>query len=114
MGHVHLHVGSLDGAAAFYRDALGLEPTVWSYPGALFLAAGGYHHHLGVNTWAGEDAPRPGADDARLLEWEIVLPDRVGVERAARSLEGAGHQVTRGEGGVRASDPWGTTLFLRS
>ncbi len=114
MGHVHLHVGSLDGAAAFYRDALGLEPTVWSYPGALFLAAGGYHHHLGVNTWAGDNAPRPVADDARLLEWEIVLPDRMGVERTARSLEGAGHQVTRGEGGVRASDPWGTTLFLRS
>ena len=114
VGHVHLRVGNLDGAAKFYRDALGLEPTVWSYPGALFLAAGGYHHHLGVNTWAGEDAPRPGERDARLLEWELVLPDGDGVERAVRSLEGAGRLVMRADGGVRVDDPWGTTLFLRT
>ena len=87
---------------------------MWSYPGALFLAAGGYHHHLGVNTWAGEDAPRPGENDARLLEWELVLPDREEVERAVRRLEGAGRPVTQADGGVRVDDPWGTTLFLRS
>jgi catechol-2,3-dioxygenase len=52
MGHVHLHVGSLDGAEAFYHRALGLDKTVWSYPGALFLSAGGYHHHLGTNVWS--------------------------------------------------------------
>ena len=114
VGHVHLHVGNLDAAANFYRDALGLELTVWSYPGALFLAAGGYHHHLGVNTWAGEDAPRPGENDARLLEWELVLPDPEEVERAVRRLEGAGRPVTQADGGVRVDDPWGTTLFLRT
>jgi catechol 2,3-dioxygenase len=114
VGHVHLHVGNLDAAAKFYRDALGLDLTVWSYPGALFLAAGGYHHHLGVNTWAGEDAPRPGENDARLLEWELVVPDREEVEHAVRRLEGAGRPVTQADGGVRVDDPWGTTLFLRS
>ena len=57
MGHVHLHVGSLEGAEAFYHGALGFNKTVWSYPGALFLAAGGYHHHLGTNTGPGPLGP---------------------------------------------------------
>jgi NAD+-dependent protein deacetylase sirtuin 4 len=52
LGHVHLHVGDIHRAAEFYHAALGFDRMVWSYPGALFLAAGGYHHHLGVNTWA--------------------------------------------------------------
>lgn len=113
MGHMHLHVGSLDTAAAFYGDALGLEPTVWSYPGALFLSAGGYHHHLGVNTWAGDDAPRPTDADARLLEWELVLPDGEGVDAATRRMEAAGHAVERSRDGMRVADPWGTALLLR-
>ena len=114
MGHLHLHVGSLDAAAAFYGAALGFTPTVWSYPGALFLSAGGYHHHLGVNTWAGEDAPIPGAGDARLLEWELVLPDSESVQRAGASLEEAGHVVRREAGGIRVDDPWGTMLSIRT
>ena len=69
MGHVHLHVGDLGEASRFYHDALGFDRVVWTYPGALFLSAGGYHHHLGVNTWAGPNAPRSGERDARLLEW---------------------------------------------
>ena len=113
MGHLHLHVGSLDQAAAFYRDGLGLDPTVWSYPGALFLSAGGYHHHLGVNTWAGEDAAPAAEHDARLLEWEILLPDREDVALAATRLAAAGHAVRRSGNGVRVNDPWGTTLVLR-
>ena len=113
MGHLHLHVGSLDQAAAFYRDGLGLDPTVWSYPGALFLSAGGYHHHLGVNTWAGEDAEPAAEHDARLLEWEVLLPDRTDVALAATRLEAAGHAVRRSANGVRVDDPWGTTVFLR-
>src|SRR5918995_7464283 len=53
MGHVHLHVGDLEQAAAYYGEGIGFDRTVWPYPGALFLAAGGYHHNLGTNTWAG-------------------------------------------------------------
>ena len=59
MGHVHLHVPHLDAAEAFYFGRVGFEPTVRGYPGALFVAAGGYHHHLGLNTWAGAGAPPP-------------------------------------------------------
>lgn len=59
MGHVHLQVPSLDAAEAFYCGRIGFEPRVRGYPGALFVAAGGYHHHLGMNTWAGIGAPPP-------------------------------------------------------
>jgi catechol-2,3-dioxygenase len=51
IGHVHLHVGSLEMAESFYHRALGFDKTVWNYPGALFMAAEGYHHHLGTNVW---------------------------------------------------------------
>ena len=107
IGHVHLHVGDLGEAAAFYHQGLGLDQVVWSYPGALFLSAGGYHHHLGLNTWAAGAAPA-GDDDARLLEWEIVVPSAEDAEAALESL--ADHVVE--EGVVR--DPWGTALRIRS
>jgi catechol 2,3-dioxygenase len=111
MGHVHLHVGDLRRAEAFYHAALGLDKVVWGYPGALFLSAGGYHHHLGVNTWATGAEPA-GENEARLLEWEIVLPDQRDVEAALASLEASGAPVEReGAGGV-ARDPWGTALRL--
>lgn len=114
MGHMHLHVGSLEEGATFYRDGLGFDATVWSYPGALFLSAGGYHHHLGLNTWAGPDAARPGEGDARLLEWELVLPDGASLERMAARLQAAGHVVSRSASGFHLADPWGTPLLLRS
>ena len=110
MGHVHLSVDDLARAGAFYHAGLGLAAMVWSYPGALFLSAGGYHHHLGLNTWARPGATSPGPDEAQLLEWEIVVPRRADVEAAARSLEAAGHAVSRTDRGVLAADPWGTKL----
>lgn len=114
MGHMHLHVGDLAAGAKFYRDALGFDATVWSYPGALFMSAGGYHHHLGTNTWAGPDAPRPGTDDARLLEWELVLPSAGDVEAAAGRLAASGYPVRREGNSATVDDPWGTTLRLRT
>ena len=62
----------------------------------------------------GDDAPVPGANDARLLEWELIVPDAAGAERAARRLETVGTAVTRAPEGIRAADPWGTTLLLRT
>jgi catechol 2,3-dioxygenase len=87
LGHVHLYVDDIATAESFYHDALGFDKVVWSYPGALFMSAGGYHHHLGTNTWA-RGAPSAGDADARLLEWEIIVPTK---------------QLT---------DPWGTGLRL--
>ena len=112
MGHVHLHVANIEAAAAFFHGTLGFDKMVWSYPGALFLAAGGYHHHLGVNTWAGAAAPRPTEDDARLLEWRIVFPTAGDAQRAAAELARAGHVADDQGGEWLATDPWGTSFRL--
>jgi catechol 2,3-dioxygenase len=112
IGHVHLHVGDLSEAEAFYHAALGLDKVVWSDPGALFLSAGGYHHHLGTNTWAA-GAPAASEDDARLIEWELVLPSSADVEAAATNVRAAGYPVHDTGADRRMSDPWGTTLRLR-
>lgn len=118
LGHVHLHVGDLATAARFYSEAVGFDRTVWSYPGALFLAAGGYHHHLGANVWAEKDAPPPAPDEAQLLDWTIELPDPESLAAVAKSLEHAGYipqRDTDAGGGeeLRTKDPWGTHLRLR-
>jgi catechol 2,3-dioxygenase len=114
MGHLHLHVGAIPAAETFYAGALGLEVRVRSYPGALFLAAGGYHHHLGVNTWARGAPPAPD-DEARLLRWELLLPSAAEVEAALGRFEAAGFPVERDapDGGGAVADPWGTLLALR-
>lgn len=111
IGHVHLHVGDLAEAEAFYHAALGFDKVVWSYPGALFLSAGGYHHHLGLNTWAA-GARAAGEGDARLLEWEILVPTVEDASRALDNLESAGHPLARQDRGGTASDPWGTRLAV--
>jgi catechol 2,3-dioxygenase len=111
MGHVHLHVGSLDEAEAFYHRALGLDKTVWSYPGALFLSAGGYHHHLGTNVWS--PGPAPLADQAQLLEWELLVPSAQDVAAVARSLEAAGYRSERIGDTLATADPWGTRVRIR-
>jgi catechol 2,3-dioxygenase len=110
IGHVHLHVGDIGTASSFYSDALGFDRIVWSYPGALFLSAGGYHHHLATNIWAGRDASRPHDDEAQLLEWTIELPSGTDVAALAGSLTAAGHVATWDQSThtVTAEDPWGT------
>jgi catechol 2,3-dioxygenase len=86
---------------------------VWNYPGALFLSAVGYHHHLGTNTWAVGAAPA-GENDARLLEWQIVLPAEGDVAKVLERLEGAGVAITRQERGGLVRDPWGTAVRVRA
>lgn len=107
MGHVHLHVADRMRAAAFYTDVIGMEVTTRDYPGAMFLSANRYHHHVAVNEWAGEAAPPQGA--AGLIEFEIVVPDAGTVEDIA----------TRGGGSVedgvaRLADPDGNGVVIRT
>ncbi len=112
MGHVHLHVGDLESAASFYHAALGLDKMVWSYPSALFLAAGGYHHHLGLNTWAGAHAPRPTEHDARLVEWRLILPSEKDVRATVESFRAAGCAVREDGAAWVAMDPWMTPVRI--
>jgi catechol 2,3-dioxygenase len=108
VGHVHLHVGDLDAAERFYRTGLGLDLMVGRFPGARFLAAGGYHHHVGLNTWSTGGPAAEG--DARLLDWTVVLPTPADVAAAADGLRAAGHAVVLADGAIRAADPWGTVV----
>lgn len=113
IGHVHFYVGNIDEAARFYHEGLGMDKIVWNYPGALFMSAGGYHHHVGTNTWAA--GARPAADtDARLLVWELVVPEAKTVQAAAASIAAAGFKVEAEGDAVVASDKWGIKLRLRA
>lgn len=112
MGHMHLHVGNLLEAEAFYHAALGFDKMVWSYPGALFLSAGGYHHHLGTNTWS----PGPSAreDEARLLDWQLVVPTSDDVQAIAGRVGTAGYAVAAEGADALLTDPWGTVVRVVS
>ena len=114
MGHVHLHVADLAAAERFYGGLLGLDVTARGYPGALFMSAGGYHHHIGLNTWAGEGAPPPPEGAAGLHEFEIVLPTRAALEGAVSRLGegGVGVEVVGSRAVTR--DPSGNSLALTS
>jgi catechol 2,3-dioxygenase len=110
IGHVHLHVGNLEAGEAFYHAALGFDKVVWGYPGALFLSAGGYHHHLGTNTWSA--GPAATDEQARLLEWELLVPSTADARAAAESLGSAGFATEADRESWTVRDPWGTRLRI--
>jgi len=74
VGHIHLRVSTLAGAEAFYVERLGFDVTTRSYPGALFVSAGGYHHHVGLNVWGGEGARPPEEGSLGLVSFDLVVP----------------------------------------
>jgi catechol 2,3-dioxygenase len=112
VGHLHLHVGDLGRGLAFYRDLVGFEPMVL-FPNAAFVSAGGYHHHLGFNTWRGEGVPAPPPRTVGLRHWTVVLPSREAVAEVRARLEAGGVAVeAREDGAVVARDPWGLALAL--
>jgi catechol 2,3-dioxygenase len=113
IGHVHLNVADLDEAERFYHGALGFEVTVRGYPSALFVASDGYHHHVGLNTWAGEGAPPPPPGSRGLLRFELVADDEAELERVERGLAEAGVEATRVAEGIEATDPSGNRVLLR-
>jgi catechol 2,3-dioxygenase len=110
MGHVHLHVSRLDAAERFYRDVVGLDVMQRWGDSALFLSAGGYHHHLGLNTWAGVGAPPPPPGAVGLRHFEIRLPDRAALDALVARATAAGIPVTSSESDARLADPSGNTL----
>lgn len=112
MGHVHLKVASIGDTVAFYRDALGFALMAQLGPQAAFLSAGGYHHHIGANTWesAGAGSPPPGT--AALRHATIVLADDAELEQVRGRLARAGRSVEVRDRTLRARDPSGNPLLL--
>jgi catechol 2,3-dioxygenase len=112
MGHVHLHVRDIDEADAFYRDALGFDVTAHFGDMATFLSAGGYHHHLGANVWAGRGASPPPPGSAALRHATIVLPDAGELDRVAGWAADAGSEPLPQSDGVLIRDPSQNALLL--
>jgi len=113
VGHVHLQVGDMDAARAFYRGVLGFELMV-DVGSAAFLAAGGYHHHVGVNAWRGGGIPPAPADATGLRHWTIVLESAAQVEAVRERVEHAGAACDAVPGGFRVHDPAGIAVAFTS
>ncbi len=114
IGHVHLQVADLAAAERFYHDVLGFDVTVRGYPGALFVSAGGYHHHIGLNTWGTRGGPPPPPGARGLRRFEVLVPDGEELERVRGRIHDAGLEARLDERGVVVVDPSGNTLLLRA
>jgi catechol 2,3-dioxygenase len=111
VGHLHLHVGDIDQALAFYRDLLGFELQA-NLGSAAFLAAGGYHHHLGVNVWKGRGVGPAPEHIAGLGHWTVLLPVSADIDGLRARVQAAGLGVEAADGGFLVRDPWGTALLF--
>ncbi|HEX7291400.1 MAG TPA: VOC family protein [Conexibacter sp.] len=114
LGHVHLQVSDLAAAETFYADALGFDVMVRSYPGALFVAAGGYHHHLGLNTWASAGGPPADPAARGLRDFVIHFGDAGERDRATSRLAEAGYALREERDAAVATDPFGISVRLRA
>jgi catechol 2,3-dioxygenase len=115
MGHVHLQVSDIPQTEAFYHGILGFDVTTRGYPGALFVSAGGYHHHLGLNTWHSRGAGPAVPGTVGLRSYEIVLPDQPELDRVRQRIDAAGIQTEPAEAGWTAvRDPSGNVVHLRA
>ena len=111
VGHVHLQVGDVARAREFYIDALGFEVTASAHPGALFASAGGYHHHVAMNTWNSRGAG-PRAAALGLGDVAITLPGREDLDAVAARLRARGIPFADTGVTIEAADPWGTPVTL--
>ncbi len=112
MGHVHLHVASIPQAQTFYCDVLGFDLVQRYGPSALFVSAGGYHHHVGLNTWAGVGAPPAPAGSAGLRYFTIVVPDEAALAAVVERVQRAGIAIAPQDGGWLLHDPSGNGIHL--
>ena len=105
IGHVHLKTADIDRVHDFYVGILGFD-VVTRIPQALFLSAGGYHHHLGFNTWRGPGVPPAPPHRAGLVRWTVELPTAEDVEAVRERLD----DTEDFDGGFLARDPWGNAV----
>lgn len=109
IGHIHLQVGDIPTARAFYSDLLGFDVMV-AMPTALFMSAGGYHHHIGANIWHSRGAGPAPEDSVRLRAFTIVLSDMSALEVLTARLDAAGTPYAQEGATVTLLDPWGLAL----
>ncbi|MFZ4454100.1 VOC family protein [Salibacterium aidingense] len=114
IGHIHLQVGDLEKSRTYYVNGLGFEPTVYMGSHALFVAAGGYHHHIGLNIWAGKDAPPPPEHAAGLKEYTVLLPDVQTLANVRHRLEQEGISYQQEKASIVSRDPSGNQVQLLS
>jgi catechol 2,3-dioxygenase len=113
VGHLHIHVGDIEQGRAFYRDAVGFELKA-RLPSAAFVAAGGYHHHLGFNTWRGEGVGPLPEGVIGLRHWTAELPSADEVTAVADRVAAAGYRVEPRDDGALLRDPWDIELLVTS
>lgn len=111
VGHVHLQVGDLATASGFYVDALGFETTQTGYPGAVFASAGGYHHHIAMNTWNSRGSG-PRAASLGLGDVSVTVPGRDDLDALAARLRARGLPFTDDGRSIAVADPWGTHVTV--
>ncbi len=111
VGHIHLHVGSVEQAEAFYAGVLGLD-VVRRRGGATFMSTGGYHHHVGANTWRSPGAGMRDPERAGLAWFAFEAADEAAYDALAARLEAGGIASTDSAGGLEFADPWGTRVRL--
>jgi catechol 2,3-dioxygenase len=112
MGHVHLRVANIEPTVGFYRDVVGFGLMATLGLQAAFLAAGGYHHHLGANIWESAGAPSAPDDTATLTHYTFVLPGETARDDVVGRLAAAGHEPEDAAGGMLVRDPSGIGLVL--
>jgi catechol 2,3-dioxygenase len=113
IGHIHLHVRDLAEARRFYEGVLGFDVVARYGPGALFVSAGGYHHHIGLNTWNGVGAPPPPPGSVGLRHFTIDLPADEALASVQSRLKGASIPVEASPDGLRFADPSENGIVLR-
>jgi len=113
IGHVHLYVGDIDRALAFYRDILGFELKT-ELPTAAFMSVDGYHHHVAVNTWRGVGVPPVPAGAVGLRHWTVVLDTQEQVDEVAERARAGGFPVEQQDGSLLVRDPWNIAVLFTS
>lgn len=113
MGHVHLHVADVDDALRFYHDLVGFD-VMGHMPGVGFISAGGYHHHLGLNEWAGHGARPAPAGSAGLRRFTVELPTKRDLDDVINRLDHGDVRVAEEGGGYAAVDPSANRVLFKT
>lgn len=111
IGHIHLQVGNIPEADAFYRDVLGLK-VMARYPGASFFATGSYHHHVAANIWNSRGAQARADGMTGLSDYTLHFNDKAALNKAVAALEAHQIPTEKRDGGLFLRDPWGIGVTL--